>query len=348
MPSSNTGVKERRDGTNPQFSVLIPVYNREEYVCEAIDSVLAQTFRDYELIVVDDGSTDQTPNVLRSYGNRLKTVYQNNQGSVVAKNRAASVATGEYLVFLDSDDILFPFALSTYNSIIDKYNFHPLIISKMLWCDGTFPSNEELSCPDVGEVFLFCDYLSKTVTVSISFSTIVIRRAVFEEVGGLGDIEPSFDDLNFLLKIGTIMPCAIINAPMTVGYRSHPGNSCRDFEPMVRTLSSIARAELGGEYPGGLKRLLDRRAYIGGEAWTWVRRALQAGRLQLAVTLFMKYSVMIAMGALRKFYTRFTASCPCVIPILSEQNQERDLEKSAGSAGSPGRPTNILKRNTME
>ena len=148
----------------PQFSVLIPVYNREEYVREAIDSVLSQTFMDYELIVVDDGSTDRTPDVLESYGNRIKMVRQSNQGSVVAKNNAASVATGEYLVFLDSDDILFPFALSTYKCIIAELDFPPLIIGNMLWCEEQFPSKEELNCPDVSEVFIFPDYLSKTVS----------------------------------------------------------------------------------------------------------------------------------------------------------------------------------------
>lgn len=87
------------------ISVIIPTYNRLQYVQEAIDSVLAQTYRNYELIVVDDGSMDDTGEMIKAkYNGRLHYYFQNNQGESVARNYGASKAKGEYLAFLDSDD----------------------------------------------------------------------------------------------------------------------------------------------------------------------------------------------------------------------------------------------------
>jgi glycosyltransferase involved in cell wall biosynthesis len=307
----------------PQFSVLIPVYNREEFVRQSIDSVLSQTCSDYELIVVDDGSTDRTPNALNAYGNRIKVIRQSNQGSVAAKNKAASIASGEYFVFLDSDDILLPFALSTYKQIIAELNSPPILIAKMEWFEENLFPNDKIATPTASEVYLFRDYLSKTVSVSISFSVIVISRTLFKRMGGLKSESPSFDDLDFMLRVGTSGPCAIVKSPITVGYRSHPGNTCRVFDPMVRALSTIAEAELRGDYSGGSKRLIDRRAYIGSMAMTWVQRALQSRHIGLAAGMVMKYGTMIMISGSRKFYSKFiNAASPHIVPLEIEQKRQ--------------------------
>ncbi|HEX4538283.1 MAG TPA: glycosyltransferase family A protein, partial [Candidatus Acidoferrum sp.] len=75
-----------------RFSVLLPVYNREKYVRQAVDSVLNQTFKDFELLVVDDGSTDKSPEILKSYGSKLTLIPQDNRGPEVARNTAAALA----------------------------------------------------------------------------------------------------------------------------------------------------------------------------------------------------------------------------------------------------------------
>lgn len=93
----------------PKVSVIIPTYNRQDLVQKTIDSVLNQTFRDWELIVVDDGSTDQSASVLQErYGSRIIYIYQENQGESAARNRGLCSATGEYVAFLDSDDLWHP------------------------------------------------------------------------------------------------------------------------------------------------------------------------------------------------------------------------------------------------
>lgn len=98
-----------------KVSVLLPVYNGEKYLQRAIDSVLAQTFKDYEVIVIDDGSTDWTPRILRAYENnpRFKIVHQKNQGVAEALNVALSLARGEYVATISHDDFWLPHKLET-------------------------------------------------------------------------------------------------------------------------------------------------------------------------------------------------------------------------------------------
>jgi glycosyltransferase involved in cell wall biosynthesis len=92
----------------PLVSVIMPAYNTARYIREAIDSVLEQDYPCKELIVIDDGSTDGTVEVLRSYGERITLLQQRNQGSAVARNAGLAAARGEYIAFLDSDDIWLP------------------------------------------------------------------------------------------------------------------------------------------------------------------------------------------------------------------------------------------------
>src|SRR5210317_1951921 len=96
----------------PLVSVIIPTYNRGWILAEAIDSVLAQDFKDYELIVVDDGSTDNTREILGRYGRDIVVLAQSNQGVSAARNRGIAACTGKFVAFLDSDDLWLPQKLS--------------------------------------------------------------------------------------------------------------------------------------------------------------------------------------------------------------------------------------------
>ncbi|MCL2338331.1 MAG: glycosyltransferase, partial [Proteobacteria bacterium] len=98
----------------PVISVIMPAYNAEKYIADAIDSVLRQTFRDWELIIVNDGSTDKTPGIAKKYAGldvRIRVIDQKNAGTIAAKNAAASAASGKYLFPLDSDDMIAPVCL---------------------------------------------------------------------------------------------------------------------------------------------------------------------------------------------------------------------------------------------
>jgi glycosyltransferase involved in cell wall biosynthesis len=102
-----------------KVSVIIPVFNCERFIGEAIDSVLAQTYRDFELIVVDDGSEDDTAMRVRSYGDKLTYLYQSNAGQAKARNLGYAHSSGEYLVFLDADDRWYPQMLQVEVQALD-------------------------------------------------------------------------------------------------------------------------------------------------------------------------------------------------------------------------------------
>lgn len=101
--------------TMPTFSIIIPAYNAEAYIKRCLDSILSQDFNDYEVIVIDDGSTDGTSNILEQYP-QVKVISQSNHGMATARNRGLEMAQGDYILFVDSDDRLCSDALNTLSS----------------------------------------------------------------------------------------------------------------------------------------------------------------------------------------------------------------------------------------
>jgi glycosyltransferase involved in cell wall biosynthesis len=98
----------RRDGEAPLVSIVMPCFNNEAYVAEAIDSALGQTYDNIEVIVIDDGSTDGSLDIIRSYGDRITWRTGPNEGACAARNKGLALARGEFIKFLDADDILLP------------------------------------------------------------------------------------------------------------------------------------------------------------------------------------------------------------------------------------------------
>ena len=108
----------------PSVSIKIPAYNAAEYIRECVDSILAQSFKDYELILVNDGSTDSTNDILKEYAcsdSRMRVLQQKNSGQSVARNNGLRHATGRFVVFVDSDDYMAsPDALARMCHVIDE------------------------------------------------------------------------------------------------------------------------------------------------------------------------------------------------------------------------------------
>lgn len=114
----------------PRFSVVVPVYNAEKYLEKCITSVLTQSFDDIELILVDDGSPDGSGRICDSFAatdNRVKVIHQQNQGHITARMNGVKASTGEYILFLDSDDWFLPDAMQTANCAIERYGCDMLL-----------------------------------------------------------------------------------------------------------------------------------------------------------------------------------------------------------------------------
>jgi glycosyltransferase involved in cell wall biosynthesis len=293
-----------------RFTILMPVYNREKYVGQAIDSVLAQTFKDYELFAIDDGSSDLSAAVLVSYGTRIKLLQQPNQGPEVARNKAAALAQGEYLVFLDSDDFFFPFALEIFDQVIRNFDAPPLILGSMAFFQEAAGKEPAIPTAHPVKVFKYQDYLSKTRPLGTN--TIVVRKSIFDEVGGLrNSTAETFyaDDTNLLLKVGTYGPCVMIDQPCTSAYRLHGKNSTNDVKAIADAILQLANTERRGGFSGGKARRLDRYRYIGGRAASWaVNYCWRGGQRILALKLLAGTASMVMAALYGKFLRLFRHS----------------------------------------
>ncbi len=279
-----------------RFSILMPVYNREDFLHQAIDSVLSQTFRDYELFAIDDGSTDRSPEIIKSYGSAVKFLQQPNQGPEAARNYAASRARGDYLVFLDSDDYFLPFALETYDQVIRYFDAPPFLLGGMFHKHAEEKLEPMEMVAEPIAAVRYPNFLARNE--SIGNSVFIVRRSAFEEIGGLRKHTNAktwySDDNNLMLKLGTYSPFIYINRPRTALYRMHSGNSIRNLKATADGLVRLAEAARRGEYRGGqqVRTFIGRRtaAYAYGRCW-------RSGARGLAVKLVLQTAPLV-MAAL--------------------------------------------------
>jgi glycosyltransferase involved in cell wall biosynthesis len=319
-----------------RFSVVMPVYNRQKYVSQAIDSVLSQTFTDFELIAVDDGSTDGSLDLLKSYGTRIRVIEQKNSGPEVARNTGVAAARGEYIALLDSDDLFFPTALETYDRVIRAFDSPPMVIgSEFYYRDGTPLPVQPLTTGPV-EVLKFEDCLSKTVSLTIICSLFLIRKSVYEEIGGFRKSTAQTwygDVIDFLLKLGTRGPFLIIRKPLTAVYRMHDANSVKSAKEHAYGMLGVARSERQGLYPGGRERRWDRYVFLGGICAQWaVVHCWRNGDRKTALRLLFGAAPMVAAAVWKRFWRIFRKP-PSVIVLPEEQLQAESLVGASMSGG---------------
>lgn len=186
----------------PIVSVLMTAYNREAYLSEAIASVVASDFDDWELIIVDDGSTDRTPEIAREWAARVPRIrfYQNprNLGDYPNRNKAASYARGEFLKYLDSDDLIYPHGLRVMLACIQAFPDAGLALSAVAEETGPFPAR-------LTPVEAFEEHYFKRHLLGRAPGSCIIRRAVFESVGGFTG-ERQVGDHELWLRIASEFP----------------------------------------------------------------------------------------------------------------------------------------------
>lgn len=173
-------------------SVIIPTYNYARYLGEAIDSALGQTLAPLEVIVVDDGSTDDTPELLAAYGDRIRVLRQKNAGVAVARNSGIAAARGEYVAFLDADDTWLPRKLELQM---------PLFTGSvgLVHCGLEFGTAIQLPRVD-GDVANALLLLEPDV-IHGPGSTVVVPKHVAEEAGGFDPSLPASEDWDFIYGV---------------------------------------------------------------------------------------------------------------------------------------------------
>jgi glycosyltransferase involved in cell wall biosynthesis len=210
----------------PKVSVIIPTYNREKYVVKAIDSVLSQRFEDYEIIVVDDGSTDNTKEIANKYKNRIKYIYQDNSGVSAARNTGIKLAKGEWLAFLDSDDEWMPDYLLTQIETTDQ---NPGICMQKTDCLITKLNGETQSYFMMNGVlseFKGKDYLLLEEPFSfivkqaaMYIGSVIVHREAITKAGLFDEDLMLSEDLDLMARVALQGPFGMISKVLANAYR---------------------------------------------------------------------------------------------------------------------------------
>ncbi len=213
---------------SPRFSVIIPVFNRASFIIEAIESVLNQTYRDFELIVVDDGSTDDTPRVIKNYP--ITIIRQPNRGVSAARNSGIKAAKGEIIAFLDSDDIWHREKLQIQHEFFCKNPSFKIHQTDEIWIkDGKFLNKKRKHQKKEG--FIFYDSLHLCL---ISPSAVAIKRELFDEVGLFREDFEVCEDYELWLRITKKYPIGFSPQKAVIKRGGHPDQLSRKHYGMDR------------------------------------------------------------------------------------------------------------------
>ena len=212
--------------SRPLVSVIIPTYNRAGIICETIDNMFQQTYSNFELIIVDDGSTDNTEANLRQYGDRIQVVTQDTAGPAVARNHGVKVARGEIIAFQDSDDLWKPTKLERQVQLLEKDKSIPCCLCNIILrvVDGRehtsfddsliYPHYEEGIWLNVPEVL---------ATRFVFFNqAVAIRREAWEKVGGFDETLKYLEDHDLPLRLSLEGPWAFIREPLVIYSNDSP------------------------------------------------------------------------------------------------------------------------------
>lgn len=287
------------------ISVIIPAFNCAPWIRDAIDSVLNQSIPVHEIIVVDDGSTDDTPNVLASYGQKIQVIRQPNQGVAIARNTAIRRSTGELIAFLDADDVWHPRKLELQLRIVaSNPNIGLLGTGLFDWPVDAMPkANDEIP------TLVMIDREKLVVKNYLATSSILVRREVVQKIGEFDTALCGPEDHDYWLRAVDVAPIAILPMKLT-GYRSVPGSLSKRATTMEAGMRRILlKLDRQNFWRGN--RLLRRHAYsyanyssaylhgVAGKHWSAITRLVNS--LLWYPLPFRQAETGISFGRFRRF-----------------------------------------------
>jgi glycosyltransferase involved in cell wall biosynthesis len=253
----------------PLVSVVIPTYNSARYLADAISSALAQTMCDLEIIVVDDGSTDDTPSLMSQYSEPVRYMRQENRGVALARNRGMKESVGQYIAFLDADDTWLPNKLELQLAALKDKPECKACYSAFLVVDSSLSPLGVRRSKRVGSALE--DLLLRGNVIG-SLTTVLCERKLFEEVGGFDPELSQCADWDMWIRLARLTEFLYIDEPLAT-YRQHEANMSRNAPLLER--DSLRALEKGFSMPGLPAALLAKR-----------RRAFARNYMVLAGTYF--------------------------------------------------------------
>lgn len=210
----------------PMVTVVIPVYNGKRFLQETMESVFAQTFRDYEVICVNDGSTDGSAALLETYGERVKVVHQTNAGQSAARNTGVQQAKGKYIAFLDQDDRWYPSNLEQQVAVLTSA---PDVV--LVHCNYDRVDAEgrmlQAGAALVERASALASPLGLLIGEALVFpSAMLVRRDVFQRVGGFDPELRGFEDFDLIARLKQQGRFVLLNES-GMAYRLHGGGFTR-------------------------------------------------------------------------------------------------------------------------
>ena len=221
----------------PRVSVVIPAYNQADFVSSTIESVLAQTSSPFEIIVVDDGSTDRTADVVRSFGDAIHYTFQANAGLSSARNTGISLAKGEFVCFLDSDDLWMP---AFVEHMAQRLDTNPKAGAvgcghRMIDLQGMHLS--QTGRPDDGQRY---DFTAFSKGNPFPVHAMLVRRSCLEEIGGFDEDLSACEDWDMWMRLSSRYPVVTSRALLAL-YRVNPGSMSSDQDRMLTNRLAVLR-----------------------------------------------------------------------------------------------------------
>jgi glycosyltransferase involved in cell wall biosynthesis len=295
--------------TSPLVSVVIPTYNYGRYICETVDSALGQTYSPVEIVVVDDGSTDDTRERLTVYGDRVRYIHQQNRGLSAARNTGIHAAHGEFIALLDSDDLWLPDKVQRQVTVAVHQPDIGLVATERFAIDETGQRLDYVveSCSREG----FCELTARDLLEFPAFSpsSVLARRDCLLTVGGFNEELKGAEDMEMWVRIATRFRVVRLNATLT-GHRFHSKSMSYQAADVILRNHQQAIDHLFSQVPQLQKR------------WRW-RRLVEA-RLYREVA-FVRFSGGNRTGALADL---LRSGCRWPFALRNRQAQRRPLERA--------------------
>jgi len=227
----------------PKVSVIIPAYNQANFIDKAIESVLRQTYQDFEIIIINDGSEDNTEEIVKSYSDfRIHYIcHANNMGVSEARNIGIRASRGDYIALLDSDDEFLPERLGKQVQLLQKESSEIGVVCSWLFNIDKKGNYISKRCLPKKDGYIYEDLLS---TNPISVPTMLIRKECFEKVGIFDNLLDGQEDWDMWIRIAKCYKFALIKVPLAKR-RIHPNRISYDLERKNITANRIIKKYMG-------------------------------------------------------------------------------------------------------